>query len=240
MESKDNYERFFWSVEDKHFWFKGRQDLIKRFIPNENIKILDVGCASGGNLKSLDPRHDLYGIDLSREAIKTAKERGLKKVFVADAENFPFKNNEFDLIICSDLLEHVKDDQIVLNEIYRVLKKDGKAIIGVPAFNFLWTRFDEINRHYRRYTKKRFKSMIKNTNFKIKRFSYWNFSVFLPVFLIRYLRRNGIFKTERYDIEIPNKFINTMLTKIIKFENLLITKGFKFPFGVSLITILEK
>ena len=240
MRSKDNYERFFWSVEDRHFWFKGRQDLIKRFIPNEKIKILDVGCASGGNLKSLDPKHDLYGIDLSKEAIKTAKERDLKNVFVANAENFPFKDNEFDLIICSDLLEHVKDDQIVLNEIYRVLKKDGKAVIGVPAFNSLWTEFDEINQHYRRYTRKRFKSIIKNTDFKIKRFSYWNFSIFLPVFFIRSLKRIGIFKTERYDIEIPNNFINTILTKIIKFENLLITKGLKFPFGISLIAILEK
>lgn len=107
-----------------------------------NKVILDVGCANGYYTKLYAKKcKRIIGIDSNHELIKRAKEENPKIEFIeADAEKIPFEDEEFDIIIMSDVLEHVKSEELALNEVYRVLKKNGKLIITVPnrgLFDFL-------------------------------------------------------------------------------------------------------
>jgi predicted SAM-dependent methyltransferase len=68
-----------------------------------------------------------------------------------DAQNITL-DEKFDVIIASDCLEHLKEDEKALKNWYELLNKNGVAFIFVPAFMSLWSYHDEYNMHYRRYT----------------------------------------------------------------------------------------
>ena len=114
--------------------------------PKPNLKILDVGCSSAvlttEIAKSL-PKSKVTGLDSYKSAIDLAKKKYPHISFVvADAHKIPFKDNIFDILICTETLEHVVDPKGVLLEIKRVLKKDGAAIISMDSgslpFRIIW------------------------------------------------------------------------------------------------------
>lgn len=111
-------------------------EVIVNEIKKENGgKILDVGCGNG-NLFALlgDERYELYGIDFSQNMISQATIRcGDRASFeVADAEELPFEDDTFDIIVCNASFHHYIHPEAVLNEMHRVLRDGGKLIIGDP------------------------------------------------------------------------------------------------------------
>ena len=109
-------------------------------------RILDVGCGRGFYLKVLSdtfPGLKLCGLDLSREYLTVAEKfinNGKVELTSGSIEDLPYKNNSFDSVIASEVLEHVEDDSKAIGEIYRVLKRGGNALITVPnkKYPFLW------------------------------------------------------------------------------------------------------
>ena len=98
-----------------------------------------------------------------------------------DLLSLPFKTNSIEMIIASDVLEHLEEDAIGMKEIHRVLKREGEAILTVPAFQVMWGIQDKVGRHKRRYSKKQFIKKIEGEGFKVLRSSYFNF-FFFPLF----------------------------------------------------------
>lgn len=106
-------------------------------------KILEVGCGNGDftNYLSINHNVDITAVDFSTESIRIAKIK--KKIFdsdtaifvVADAQVLPFNDNQFDFVISCECLEHVPDPQKMLNEIYRVLRKDGLVILTTENYS---------------------------------------------------------------------------------------------------------
>lgn len=97
--------------------------------------VLDVGCGTGEILKRIKflyPTALLYGIDISKEMLKQAEKKGLdkSKLFLGDAENLPFENEKFDLLICTDSFHHYPNPQKVIEGFYRVLKTDGYLLLA--------------------------------------------------------------------------------------------------------------
>ena len=229
-------KKFHNDYEENHWWAKGRRDIILRLInKNKKYKILDLGCSSGSLLKKLDFCDNLYGVDISIDAINLAKKKGFKNVFNVDAITLPFKDNMFDIIISSDVLEHIENDNKAISEMEKVLKKKGKIIVFVPAFMFLWSPHDEVLHHKRRYDKQEL--ILKfSKHLKIIKCFYWNSLLFFPFVLFRLIRKK---KISDYGL-ISNHFINQIFFKIILFENWLILKGITFPLGISLCIIAEK
>lgn len=241
MEKK--YEQKYITVEKSdYWWFEARRHFVllalKKF--NKNAKILDIGCSGGSLLKFLKKKgfKNLCGVDISKSAIKECKKKGIKAV-LANAENTKLSGNQFDVIIASDILEHLKDDKKAILEWKRLLKKTGKLIIFVPAFNFLWSNHDLLNQHYRRYTLKSLKKLLKKNGFDIKIASYWNFTLFFPSFIYklfdRITKKNG--KPQIFNLP---KSLNNLLSFILKTENIIIDKKIPFPFGVSALVIANK
>ncbi len=111
---------------------KSRFEFFERYVPNwKGIKVLDIGCGGGLACEFLAKRGaNVSGIDLSLNSIKVAQEHAKKSNLQIDyqcgvAEDLPYKENTFDVVVCFDVLEHVEDWEKVICEIYRVLNKNG-------------------------------------------------------------------------------------------------------------------
>ncbi|MDO4275391.1 MAG: class I SAM-dependent methyltransferase [Eubacteriales bacterium] len=104
-------------------------------IPAE--KILDLGCGNGNVIALLKERKKAryYGVDISEEMVKEAQKRlgETAAVMVGDAENLPFDNDFFDLIICNASFHHYPDHQKAVEEMKRVLRPGGTIILGDPT-----------------------------------------------------------------------------------------------------------
>src|SRR5258708_34329040 len=114
-------------VEQTHWWFSGRRDLfsreIRRLSLSQSSPALDVGTSTGANLRVLRDLgfQSIQGLDVSDDAIRYCRIKGLGTVPQGDACTMPFEDASFDLGLATEIIEHVKDDQRALREIERVL-----------------------------------------------------------------------------------------------------------------------
>lgn len=241
-----DYEITYHDVEKRHWWFKSRREYILKLIKNIPLdsKILDIGCSSGIFMIDLInngyKKENLFGVDISEKAILNSKANGLLNTYVMDAQNISL-NEKFDLIVASDCLEHLKMDELALVNWVELLKPGGILIVFVPAFHALWSYHDELNMHFRRYTKKELIDKInKLNNVTIKKSGYWNFFLFIPVLIFRKLNQLLVSKQNiANDIKMPNKVTNSLFYYLIKFENKLLSYT-AFPFGISTFSIIKK
>lgn len=233
--------QYFNQVEKHHWWWIGRQQLIKNLLQDKNpISILDVGCGTGETLSFLKktfPKSKLRGVDFLSEAVEYTKNRGHKSRR-ADALKLPFKDATFDVVMYLDVIEHIKDDNKVIKEARRVLKPGGTIIITAPALPFIWSDHDKNQGHFRRYTRRRLRILAAKNRLQISHLSYFNFFLSPPIIILRVLSRLNPFKhlasydsKLNYDI-VNKKFFNSLLKKIFVFEvNLL--KYINYPIGIS-------
>jgi len=99
--------------------------------------VLDIGSYDGalsGKLKQLMPDLDITLLDIDEAGLELARQKGLKTVN-ASALEMPLANNSADIVLCLDLIEHIADDNILIKQISRVLKKQGKLILTTPDLN---------------------------------------------------------------------------------------------------------
>ncbi|MDD2387860.1 MAG: class I SAM-dependent methyltransferase [Bacteroidales bacterium] len=138
------YDNEFYISEGKYPTLRYRHNYILKMISeidiDDNAKILDVGCGPGEMVKDLvQLNRKVYGIDIAKEMVQIANERikkesiNLAQVNIAegDIENLNFDDDFFDVIICSGVVEYLKDDVTWLSEIKRTLKTNGYLIINV-------------------------------------------------------------------------------------------------------------
>lgn len=169
--------------------------ILNELNPQNGDKILDVGCGDGFYLhllSNLGIKLDLIGTDFDKRALESAKRnlrgRGIKLVWGDLMKKLPFKDNSFDKIIVSEVVEHLPDDLKGLKEIHRVLKLGGTVCITVPHASyplfwdpvnwFLEHLFDTHiksgffagiwNQHKRLYDKEQIKKVVARAGFKVK------------------------------------------------------------------------
>ena len=115
-----------------------------RYVPAGGAAHLDFGCGDGRFLRALRRKHItcLIGVDIGRQAIRQAEQAsgGLEIMHIEKVAPLPFPDALFSSITLMDVLEHVDDQESLLDELYRVLKDDGTLIVTVPgrhALSFL-------------------------------------------------------------------------------------------------------
>lgn len=238
--------RKMYELEEAHWWFISKRKLIFSFLEkyytknNTERRILDVGCGTGIILKEFNKFGKAYGIDLSEQAIKFCKLRGLKNVKKMSITKISFKSNYFDVIGCFDVLYHkkIKDDVKALKEIARVCKKGGRVFITDSACKFLMGKHDIASHARTRYSANEIKQKLESAGFEIEKLTYYNFFLFPFVFLKRKL--SLILNASKLtDLKKENLLTNNLLGLLMSIERILLN-FINFPFGVSIFCIAKK
>jgi len=231
--------------DECHWWLKTKKDVVKKFLSIFAVdlrgkKILDAGCGTGFLSINLAPNlANVYGVDSSGTSLEHARQRGLLHTICADLNKLPFNNNTFDVCFCMDVLEHNLEDQPLINELGRVMCRGGILIVTVPASPSLWGPQDDKLGHFRRYKKERLANLF-SKDFEIMKISYSLFSLFPAVFILRkFFKLFPKIMEEKDELDINNKFLNSILYKILKFEGGLL-KYIDYPAGVSLVAMARK
>jgi SAM-dependent methyltransferase len=243
------YEKTYHEVEATHWWFVTRRKLVKelvcKYAPAPDAAILEIGCSGGPLLESLRANgfSQLAGIDISPEAVALCRDRNLANVSVMDAQKPDFPPSSFEIIIASDVLEHLEDAPLALAAWHKLMRPGGTLLLFVPAFCFLWGDHDEINHHFHRYRAGELAELLHSAGFEVSRQGYWNFFLFLPVATIRLLKRFmpcSTFKPRSGDLKPVTPPLNRLLIWLLTLENHLLLRGVNFPWGVSATIIAHR
>ncbi|MFY0628605.1 MAG: class I SAM-dependent methyltransferase [Reichenbachiella sp.] len=241
MES--SYYQEYAELETSHWWFKARLEILSTFV-NSNISetsnILNTGIATGQTTRMLEKYGRVTSLEYDKDCCEYLRKTMKIDVIEGSLTDLPFLDQSFDLVCAFDVIEHIEDDYQALNEIRRVLKKSGFALITVPAFQFLWSEHDVINQHYRRYNANDLKKRI-NSGMEIQYLSYFNSILFPPVLMARLVRKliggnKTTTATSDFQYFKGNNLINQILYQIFRIEKKLVGR-IKMPFGISVIAL---
>ncbi len=136
--------------------------LIKENYPNHAPKILDVGCGTGfilEHLTKLNNTAEYHGIDITDINFSYLKNKGvITNIVDLEKESLPYKNNHFDIVFSTEVIEHLSNTDNYLFEINRILKKNGIFIISFPNINTLQSIYLQIFLDYPPRYSARYKS----------------------------------------------------------------------------------
>ncbi len=156
---------------------------IKYLNPSPKDKILEVGCGVGYFCELLNKYGvEISGIDISPDSIASCKNNIEGNFYVGDAESLTFEDESFDKLLCTEVLEHVENDKIALEGMFRVLKPNGYLVMTIPTQdgifgakikNIMHVHGEGPGKHEREgYSKKEIIELVESTGFKVDKIRY--------------------------------------------------------------------
>jgi len=199
-------------------------------------RILEVGCALGNFTKKIINREFICAIDMEKGYIEAIKDyfKGKDsfkavKCDISLPEALLLKDNRFDTILCFNVLEHIKNDDVALRHMYQLLESRGFLCLIVPAFQSIFGEMDKTDNHCLRYNKKVLLKKVQAAGFQVSDIKYINVIGFLSWWF------NGKILRRRY---IPFRQM-LLYDKIIPLVGIL-ERMVNLPFGQSLVLIANK
>lgn len=245
-------------VEQRHFWFRGRNRLIAGLLRQltvgwaDGYRVLEVGCGTGNVLEALEKACTggvIVGTDLYEEGLAFARKRTQCALVQADLERPAFRVS-FDVVGAFDVVEHLPDDAKIFRLLGAMLKPNGILLITVPAYRSLWSYFDEVAHHCRRYETSDLRERLTEAGLQVEFLSPFMASIFPLIWLVRRTRsgrtkrstRSGMKSDMELTLEemriVPG--VNELLNLVLMFEAKLIQWRVKLPFGSSLIAVARR
>lgn len=231
-------------AEATHWWFVGRRTLFRRLLAryagDRDARVLDVGTSTGTNLRLLTDMdyRNVTGLDPSPEAIRFCAEKGLPPVREGSITAMPFEDGSFNLVLATDVVEHVDADQEAVDEVARVLRPGGTALFTVPAFQSLWGLQDEVSHHKRRYRRTDFCALVDKAGFAVVDQFYFNYLLFGPIWLARRLIPL-VAPNAKSETELNVPLVNGVLHGIMQLD-VATAPLVRPPAGVSYLVLARK
>jgi SAM-dependent methyltransferase len=231
-----------YDMEDRHWWFRSRRRvlwaLVRRAGAPPSPHILDAGCGTGRNVVEFGRLGPTEGVDLSPQAVEFCHRRGLTGVREAAIEDLPYEDGRFDLVLATDVIEHLEDEGPALEELHRVTSAEGRLVLTVPAYQWLWSRHDTSWHHFRRYTRARLAARAAAHGWRPIVETYFYASMLPPVAAVRMIQRmragqNG-HEEAASDLHLSPPALDRILELPVRAEAGLIERGRSLPAGVSL------
>ena len=251
MDFPDSHEMLS-EVEGNSFWFRHRRRVIiqavQRHFPRAG-NFLEVGCGNGHVLKGLAQHFasmPCVGLDLGLEGLLRARQGlpGVEGVELvqADARCLPYRE-EFDLAGAFDVLEHLEDDRLIIAKLHQALRQGGGLILTVPQHQWLWSSFDELARHKRRYNRSGLREKLERQGFSLVWMGSF-MSLVLPAVLASRLkwllvREEATLERIRSDLDLGPR-LDAILYGICGLEHLCLSRGLALPFGTSMLCLARK
>jgi SAM-dependent methyltransferase len=233
------------ALETRHWWFRGRRQVLLDSLRSATAgcapvpRILDYGCGTGGNTGVYAQQGAVIGIEPDRGAVALAGARGGARFCRASGTRLPFRPAVFDVVLASDVLEHIEDDREAVAEVVRVLKPGGAFIFSVPAHPWLFSEHDAALLHFRRYTRTALRHLLEAAGLEVRRLSYWNAALFPVVCVHRMIGRIRRKARVHSDTRPTPWIINESLTWLLQAEAAVLRHA-SLPWGVSLVGIAHR
>lgn len=250
--------RSLFEVEDKHFWFRARNQVIAGMVAPlvsslaPGYRVLEVGCGTGNVLRILKQvcsNGTVFGMDLFAEGLVFAAQRTNASLVQGDMHHPPFFGG-FDVIGLFDVLEHLSDDAQVLRDIHRMLVPEGALVLTVPAHPQLWSYFDEVSRHVRRYTLDELTRKLEAAGYNVESTAEYMMSLF-PWVWLRRIRSRGqgspsipetAQTSEAWALQelriVP--LVNEILSLVFSIEGRWLIRHGRLPWGTSIVSVARK
>lgn len=233
-------------MDDVYFWYKARREIIKNVLDryqllNGKLDALEIGSANGKNIEYFGAYfNNIKGSEINLEAINIAKTKLPNHQFVNGwlPYNIGYDDEKFDVVFLFDVLEHVEDDLSALIEIKKKLKVNGKLLITVPAYQFLFGQYDIESYHYRRYNVKNLSEILLKAGYHVQYKSYFNCFLFPLVLITRLFEKVSRKTSGLTGGEYKDGLLNKILYKIMSSEKNILGKA-RLPFGSSIILVAE-
>ena len=245
---QQSYAERYASFEENHWWFRARRVILRELLQKgvewrPGMQVFEIGVGPGLNLYSLYPSGcEIRGLEPDVENAGVANRRGPIPVSVGTIESMPSEllDRCYDVITMFDVLEHIKDDIVALERVKSLLVPGGYFILTVPAYQWLWSQHDEVNLHFRRYTRTQILECLKNAGLSVQRATYFN-TLLLPTVAAARLAQRLIPPREKEscDFDRSSGGLDKLFFRIFAAERNWLRR-YSFPAGVSVFAIARK
>lgn len=230
-------------ADPNHFWIQWRFQVLRRLVGKclkPESKILEIGCGNGLVMWQMEKILNVVpdGCDLNVQALEAMMPVS-GKVYQYDIFDLnPELGGHFDIVMMLDVLEHIDDDRIFLQTAMKYLKPGGLMVVGVPAHPQLFSKYDRLVGHIRRYEREELMKLFHVTGLQDTEVCFWGFSM-LPMLWLRkiYLGIIADHKVIKSGFKPPNTIFNRLMLALMHTE-----MGFLrcMPSGISLMAVGRK
>ena len=227
-------------LDERHWWYRARRKILAELIrreacPPAGAEILEIGCGTGHNLAMLGGFGHVDALELDGPARAIAEGRLGRSVMSAPLPELAgVPQRHYDLVGAFDVIEHIDDDSAAIASIAKLLKPDGKFLITVPAYQWMWSAHDKVNHHKRRYSKRTLRELIEASPLRLDKVGYFN-SLLFPLAVIERFASKLRGKDDA-DFKLPPAPLNSVLERTFASERHLVGR-LPLPAGLSLFAV---
>jgi SAM-dependent methyltransferase len=236
-----------YAAEERQWWYAGMRAITDAVLrkPLRGLRtkdrplVVDAGCGTGQNLRSFGGWARAFGFDLSAEALRFCRARGVVAAR-ASVLALPLRGGSIDVVTSFDVIYHgwVESDLRAIRELVRLLRPGGLLVVRVPALMLLWGAHDEAVHSRHRYTARELRDLFSGAGLEVVRVTYCN-SILFPLLasrrtLDRWLSRHGS------DVEFLPAPLEWLFLRLLRLEAWLIGLGVRLPIGASVVALGRK
>ncbi len=177
----------------RHPWWHARARLALSVLNSYGIlpgaSVVDVGCGWGVNLDALEKaKYQTTGLDISSQILRMIDKPDRKLVEADLNQPLPSDHQVHQAALLLDVIEHLDDDRGTLRRIVPLVEPAGVLVVSVPALPELFSEFDHVQGHRRRYLPETLRSAFEDSGFDLQKIFWWG-AWMVPV--LRRMRRKS-------------------------------------------------
>lgn len=233
-------------VRESHFWFSMRNLFILQLmqdvrIPASESRFVEYGCSNGLVMAELERAGwNVLGTDMHLGGLRNAAATVRGPLVCSPLDKLEFET-PVDVVGFFDVIEHLQDDHAALEKAAAELRPGGYVVVTVPAFQGLWSTFDVLLGHKRRYTAGELANLFGRLGLEVVTVRYAFAFMFPLVWLQRKLVREAPASEQRKAYyRAPHPLVNAMLGMLCRLEMVLLRLGIRLPFGTSVMAVARK
>lgn len=234
-------------IDAKHWFYRGKRAIVRHFIKKhtslgKDDLMIDAGTGTGRWPVEMSKRCRVMGLDDHDESIQLARpkiESVGGQLVQTKLDSIPLPDGCATVVTAMDVLEHLDDDAGAVRELSRLIRPGGLFVITVPALRWLWSDWDVVLHHRRRYHRNDLRQLVERPDLELVHLKYTNNFALPLILLVRLWRKILPPKpgAARAEDNIPPSPVNAILRAFYVYPA---RWGWPMPVGVSLLAVLRK